>query len=202
MLAIQVLGERPSARRESGAIRTGGRLGDSSGHVYVHLDETHPIFERNTRFWPEVSAHGTTCAAGGARRFPRNGGPSGTSCAGRAIRRIRSMESNSLHSLLRRLCFTEANTRSIAFHNPNMDKMTRLYLLSRAQMSRVQNEDKGRLSYLRRGPRPMLFSNSDTSSPWRRTPVFAKMLRRCMRAVVRRIPMAAQHSSSDKPSIR
>src|SRR5215470_17310671 len=44
------LGERLSARRESGAIRTGGRLGDSSGPVYVHMDETTPKFERNDGF--------------------------------------------------------------------------------------------------------------------------------------------------------
>jgi hypothetical protein len=53
VLAIQVLGERLSARRESGAIRTGGRLGDSSGHVYVHMDETH-LNSYETPGFPEL----------------------------------------------------------------------------------------------------------------------------------------------------
>ena len=56
--------------------------------------------------------------------------------------------------------------------------------------------------YFRRGPSPMLLSNNETNSPCRRTPVFAKIFRRCMRAVVRRIPIAPQQSSSANPSIR
>ena len=59
-----------------------------------------------------------------------------------------------------------------------------------------------RSNYFERGPSPMLLSNNETSSPCRRTPVFAKMFLRCMRAVVRRIPIALQQSSSARPSIR
>ena len=167
------------------------------------MDETHPIFERIMRFWAKFAPlDNLHCRWSAAIRPPW--GPSGTSHAGHAIRRIRSIESESPHCVIQALFFAESNSRVIPFRNSNRNRRDGSILSSLLvfKMSSVRNEDNRRWSYLRRGPRPMLFSNSDTSSPWRRTPVFAKMLRRCMRAVVRRIPIAVQHSSSDKPSIR
>lgn len=79
------LGERLTARRESGAVRTCGRLGHSSGPVYVHMDDTNPKIEQ-MELDALDSTHGSGSFCLGRKRSGRESAKIGATRIGRLVR--------------------------------------------------------------------------------------------------------------------